>query len=175
MSTASTPLFVPSWYYRLPIAPGGKRALIVDHHVLRGYLLLDAADPALQFVFESGRVQIQIGRQVIDEAVNDPDVAPDRRRIVDEALADLQRRGVLLVTGASQLSPSARRSYNELAVLLRAHLSAAGALVMADAIVKRIPLLALERRAGAIVRNDLVQRFLMSHGLPTDPAHILIE
>ena len=179
MSMPSTPLVVPPWYYRLPIAPGGKRAIVVAPHVIGAYCLTGATDAALEFVFEAGRVQIQIRRRVIDEALADADLTPDRRLVISESLVELQRRGGMLVDGGSPLSPAMQRAHAELTVLLRASLPALDAMVLADAIVTRVPLLTRPPQGGAAlgraVRSDLVQRFLGLRALQTDPAAILIE
>jgi hypothetical protein len=172
-------LTTPSWLDRLPLA-AGKRTVIVDNDVLSSYLFLrPPPTDDVRYLFESGSVRVQCGRQVIDEALNHPGLNPNSRRTAWESLGKLQANGRLFLSGATQMTPAMSAVYAELARLLAAtNLSQTDARVLADAIVKRIPLLTLERRSkeglAKALANAAVQRHLTQHGLPTASAAILV-
>ena len=170
-------MLTPPWLDRLPLV-GGKRTVIVDNNVISTYLFRAPTDE-VRYLFESGNVRIQCGRQVIDEALNHPGLDVTRRRKAWESLGTLQANGRLLLSGGTQMTPAMNAVYTELARLLAAtNLSQPDARVLADAVVKRVPLLTLERRAKEALAkalvNAAVQRFLVEHGLPTSSDAILV-
>jgi hypothetical protein len=169
----------PPWLDRLPLA-AGKRTVCVDNDVISSYLFLrPPPTDEIRYLFESGNVRIQCGRQVIDEALNHPGLPAASRRTAWESLGKLQANGRLYLSGATQMTPAMSAVYTELARLLAAtNLSQTDARVLADAIVKRIPLLTLERRSkeglAKALANGAVQRYLTANTLPSVSDLILV-
>jgi len=175
----TTQVTVPPWFSSLPQLPGGMRALCVDNDALSAYFFEASSDPELRAIFESPVIRLQCSRQVIDEALNSPGLAPSARPAIWAALADYQARGRLFLSGTTQMTPAVLAVYNELRGLFSAsNLSATDAAVLADAIVKGIPLYTRERRARTgffnALRNHKVKEFLTGHGLPTQADDVLV-
>ena len=168
----------PPWFARLPVSRRtGRRTIALDNNAVSNYFF-EVPAPEVRFVFEEPSIQIQIGRQVIDEALNHLGLAAARRPQIWTALGDLQARGKLILSGVTQMTAHEQAAYQELQRLLQANLSQPDACVVADAIVKQVPLLTLERRLrdglGRALRGPAVQAFLTGRGLPNTVAQILV-
>jgi len=171
----STP---PPWFARLPLSSRtGRRMIALDNNAVSNYFY-EAPTTEVRFVFEEPCIQINVGRQVIDEALNHPGLAAARRPQIWAALGELQARGKLILSGTAHMTPNEQTAYRELQRLLTANLSQPDAFVVADAIVKRIPLLTLERRLRdgleRALRGPAVQTFLTRNRLPNTVAQILV-
>jgi hypothetical protein len=168
----------PAWFARLPLSSrNGRRMIALDNNAVSNYFY-EAPAPDVRFVFEEPSIQIQIGRQVIDEALNHPGLAAERRPQIWAALGALQARGKLILSGVTQMTGHEQTAYRELQRLLLANLSRPDSAVVADAVVKRVPLLTIERRlrdgVDRALRNAAVQTFLTRNRLPNTAAQILV-
>jgi hypothetical protein len=171
----STP---PAWFARLPLSSrSGRRMIALDNNAVSNYFF-EAPAPEVRFVFEEPTIQIQIGRQVIDEALNHPGLAGARRPQIWTELGELQARGKLILSGVTHMTGHEQTAYRELQRLLQANLSQPDSCVVADAVVKRVPLLTLERRLrdglDRTLRGPAVQTFLARNRLPNTVAQILV-
>lgn len=160
-----------SWTTQLPVR-NGKHVLCVDNNVIGNYFSdREATHAVVNRVFTDPAIQIQCGRQVIDEALNHPGKSVDLRRATWETFARMQARGKVHLSGLATMTPPQRAAYQPVRQALTGQLSAQDAAVAADALVKRVPLLTLESRfpAGlqAIAANLAFQRTLTRLGLPT--------
>jgi hypothetical protein len=131
----------------------------------------EATHPAVARVFEDPLIQIRCGRQVIDEALNNPAKEIGLRRTTWVSFAELQAAGKVLLSGTAHMTPPQIGLYRELhGRLARTGLSSEDALVVADALVKGLPLLTLERRMTtglqSAMRNQETLQFLQGSGLP---------
>jgi hypothetical protein len=131
------------------------------------------------FVFTSPMIEGHISRQVIDEALNHPGLDVARRQQAWTDLARLQDSDQLVLSGVTQMLPAVQNTYRALQQQLqRTGLSRTDAFVVADAVVKRIPLLTLERRMRTGLENALrnlqTRTLLTGAGLPTDINDILV-
>jgi len=168
----------PSWYARLPMF-GGKRLLAVDNNVIGAYFFESPTDE-VRFAFEEPGLQIQCSRQAIDEALNHPDFRVDRRREMWTRLAELQGRGKVFLSGTSQMTKAQLELYEKLTTLLsNAEVQKKDAPIVADAIVKRIPLLTLDQRlknaVTSALRNAKVCDFLKDNSLPDSATVIFVS
>lgn len=167
----------PSWFARLPnySRRPDTKVVIVDNQVLSYRLLDGRTDADYDFLFLDPRVVMQIGRQVIDETlhsvgIDDRGIEPDRRgrpirvgpetyrpglplalhQRMWEGQAQLQQQGKLILVG-SFANPHQRMSYERLATLIHAacgrNMGPKDARVVADAMVRRIPLYCGDGRA----------------------------
>jgi hypothetical protein len=171
----STP---PPWFARLPLSSrSGRRMIALDNNAVSNYFF-EVPASEVRFVFEEPSIQIQIGRQVIDEALNHPGLAAARRPQIWTALGELQTRGKLILSGVTHMTAHEQTVYRELQRLLQANLSQPDSRVVADAMVKRVPLLTIERRLRdgleRALRGPAVQTYLTRHGLPNTVAQILV-
>jgi hypothetical protein len=169
----------PTWLNSLPRSPkSGRRMVAVDNNAISDYYFR-TPQPAVRFVFEDSNVELHLCRQVIDEALNHPDLTSASRRQIWTSLAALQAQGKVLLSGTAVMPPQMMSNYRDLQQLLaRSGLSREDAFVLADAVVKRVPLLTRDggarTGAGNALRNREVQRFLTSRGLPNTEAQILV-
>jgi hypothetical protein len=165
----------PGWFERLPrFRPGSDaRVVIIDNQVLSYRLLDGRSDPVFTFLFQDPRIILQIGGQTIDEtlhsvAVDDRGTEPDRRgrpvRVGPETYRpglppDLHARmwqgqAALLAQGklflARAMLPVQRVAFNGLVPLIEAacgrRVGPKDARVVADALVRRIPVFTLDQR-----------------------------
>jgi hypothetical protein len=168
----------PAWFGTLPLfRPGGSQhVLIIDNQVLSYRLLDGRSDPLFTFLFEDPRLVLQIGGQTIDEslhsvAVDDsgmendrrgrpvrvgpvrlrPGLPADKNQMMWERQGDLMMRGKLFLARA--MLPAQRQDFARLWPLIEGacgrRVGAQDARVVADALVRRIPLLTLDARLRA--------------------------
>jgi hypothetical protein len=169
----------PAWVMRLPVSPRtGRRMVCCDNNAVSNFLF-EAARDDVRFVFTSPTVEVHISRQVIDEALNHPDLAVASRQQAWNTLAQLQEAGQLVLSGVTQMLPAQQKTYHALQQQLKVSgLSGTDAFVVADAVVKRIPLLTLEENMPTgldnALRNIKVRKILTGAGLPTGIADILV-
>jgi len=168
----------PAWFARLPLSRRtGRRTIALDNNAVSNYFF-ETPTPDVRFAFEEPTIQIQIGRQVIDEALNHPDLAAERRPQIWAALGELQARGKLILSGVTHMTAQEQAAYRDVQRLLLANLSQPDSRVVADAIVKRVPLLTIERRLRdgleRALRGPAVQTYLTRQGLPNAVAQILV-
>ena len=169
---------IPTWLTRLPLV-AGKRTVIIDNNVFSAYLFRTPVPDDVRWVFDDPTIRVQCGRQTIDEALNHPELDVARRRRAWEQLERLQASGKLYLSGTTQMTREMSELYSALAKqLAAANLSTADGRVFADAIVKRVPLFTLDKRAkDALARalnNQLVKQFLKAHSLPATVAEIVV-
>ena len=166
---------IPAWFAGLPLfRPGGpQRVVIIDNQVLSYRLLDGRANPLFNFLFEDPSLVLQIGGQTMDEtlhsvAVDDSGMEPDRRgrprqvgpvtwrpglpgplnQAMWERQADLVMRGKLFLARA--MPPPLRVAYDALWPVIEGatgrRVGAQDARVLADALVRRIPVFTLDQR-----------------------------
>ena len=169
----------PAWFARLPVSGrSGRRTVYADNNVLSNYLFETPTDDA-RFLFEDNRIQVHLSRQVIDEALNHPGLDVARRQQVWTRLGQLQQSGQVILSGTSAMTPPMLAAYRGLQPLLsRSGLSVEDAAVVADAVVKRVPLYTQERRSRTglenALRNPAVLAYLRANTLPDTIALILV-
>jgi hypothetical protein len=179
----------PAWFARLPpFPPRPERSVVIVDSQAMSYRLLDGRrTPDYDFLFEDPRVVIQIGRRVIQETlrsvgVEDTGIERDARgnpiRVSPEVLrpglpgplnqrmwqqqARLQALGKLVLVGA--MLPAQAIVYQQLARRIEAtcgrNMGPRDAEVLADALVRRIPLFCDDNACRRAFANGLASEAL---------------
>lgn len=178
MPIMEKPGSAPGWAERLPSNSKHRLLVAVDNNVLSNYLFEPVKDN-VAYLFGDPRIQIQISRQVIDEALNNPVFDGAKRATAWKRLGELQENGKLFLSGTSQMTPGMLSAYKELAELLgKVRVSEEDARVIADAIVKRVPIFTLDDRLIRALRSAFLNRevhaWLAGHALPTNADAVLL-
>ena len=198
----------PTWFNRLPdySRRSGTKVVIIDNQVLSYRVLDGRSDPDYDFLFLDPRIVLQIGRQVIDETlrsvgIDDKGTEPDRRgrpvrvgpvtyrpglpialhQRMWEGAAKLQDQGKLILVG-SFINQHQCILYERLAALIEAAcgrgMGPKDARVVADAIVRQIPLYSGDTRAqkalAAGINDAVLAAELRSAGLSTFAANMFL-
>ena len=159
---------IPPWFAGLPLfRPGGtSRVVIIDNQVLSYRLLDGRSDPLFNFLFEDPSLVLQIGGQTMDEALhsvgNDDPTRPGPvmfrpglpgplNQRMWERQGDLVMRGKLFLARA--MPPTQRVAYAALWPVIEGatgrRVGGQDARVLADALVRRIPVFSLDLRLRA--------------------------
>lgn len=171
-------VIVPRWAAKLPLILARPR-LAIDNNVISDFYIRKEISSDLSYIFETSNIVASCSRQVINEALHTSELPGSVNRQIWTDLGDLQQRGKLFLSGLSQMTPSTRQTYCELAELLGSTNLSRGkdANVFADAIVKALPLYTTERRSidgmYRSLRNAKVSDFLEKNGLATDLENIV--
>jgi len=168
----------PAWASKLPVILARPR-LAIDNNVLSDFYIRKSANSDLIYIFQSSNIVSCCSRQVINEALNAPELQPATRQQIWDNLGELQNNGRLFLSGLTQMTPEQRETYFNLSELLGSSNLSPGkdANVFADSIVKGLPLYTLERRSidgmGRALRSSKVSDFLEENGLPTNLEQIV--
>ena len=154
---------------KLPVV-GDKKLICVDANVIGNYYSeRETTYAIIEAVFEDPDIQIQCGRQVLDDAVQQLGRSVELRKSARETLARLQEQGKLAVSGAASLTPEQRTASQQLQRQLIRSLSAGDAALAADALAKQVPLLTLEPRIANGMRSAFDDKAFLNalerHGL----------
>jgi hypothetical protein len=154
--------------------PPRRQLVAVDTNVWSDLFVRHNDTPAaraLQRLLDDPNAQLQIGRQQIDELLNNPAFRVQDRSRMWETLGRLQDQGKLILAGTSRMTPTMLTQYQRLIPLLvAARVSEEDARVLADALVRRLQLLSRDDRFTNAIRGALnnpdVARYLRGEGLP---------
>lgn len=168
---------IPRWVSKLPIILARPR-MAIDNNVISDFYLRKKSNPDLTFIFETSNIVCCCSRQVINEALNAPELPSNIRQQIWSSLSDLQTSGKLFLSGFTQMTPTMKETFLELANLLsQSNLSFEDSNVFADAIVKSLPLFTTERRSvdgmTRALRRRQVTNFLEERGLASTIENIV--
>lgn len=142
-----------SWTEKLPLM-GERKALYVDNNVIGNYYSeRETTYAAVETAFEDPEIQIQCGRQVVDDAVNQLGRSAELRKSARETFTQLQQDGKLSVTGPATLTPQQRQVGQQLHRRLTRVLKAREADVVSEALAMQVPLLTLEARISKALQE----------------------
>jgi len=144
--------------------------IFVDNKVIGNYFSeKETTYAAVETVFEDPEIQIQCGRQIVEEAVHQLGRNADLRKAAREAVSRLEQEGKLNVTGAASLTPEQRGSSQQLQRQLIRSFSVREAALVAESVSRQVPLLTLESRItktlSSVFADKAFQSALERHGL----------
>lgn len=151
-----------SWTTKLPVV-GDKKQVCVDQEVFGNYFSdRETAYAAVETVFEDPEIQIQCSRQIIDEAVQKLGRSVELRKSTRDMFAKLEAEGKLTITGAASLTPHQRNAIQQLNRALIRSFNTQQASLVANSLAKQVPLLTLEARIPAGLKNILEDKAFLT-------------